>query len=40
MFSNLNSEGEEYNLYVTQEAYDYLNGKNLGTHNYAILTVK
>ena len=31
---------EKYNLYVTQEAYDYLNGKNLGTHNYAILTVK
>ena len=40
MLSNLNSEGKKYNLYVTQEAYDYLtNMGNYGGGNF-ILTVK
>ena len=40
MLSNLNTEGEEYNLYVTKEAYDYLtNTGKYGEGNFT-LTVK
>ena len=40
MLQYLGGFKDAYNLYVTQEAYNYLNGKDLGTHNQAILTVK
>lgn len=39
MFNNFNISGDKYELYVTQEAYNYLKNKKYGSGNFT-LTVK